>query len=919
MRRPQLAIYVKKSNTAHWLFTEIGTWCNVAYKEILFTVPGFIQQYTLRRLESYLPGEEMVSGPGARRYDDVVSVPRHIGGRILSHLRTFRERANTIARNHALDLDRAQAIFSNAHNDTYETKSLEDMALIIFQKSNRSELTPEMLFAIHNEINHQWTSHAIQPMHRLGPRFGFLEQSIIDDNDQVARWIRQYQANLPRLGGFEIGQDTMTDNGEMDDSNPLYSFIENVRGLIVESRQRRQLSKLGHLGPVPVGHTIQEDVIDSKCGHKRPFTDDELKFVAYLQRWTVKDKSYQNPELRSLCCTLLRLTGMYDDYDLKPSHGATLLQEIGIFKPWAYSRGNDIIIDPPHHDLETQISVLRERGWNSWPETPLEDSMVAWRKDWGDLPVFCIDNAQTKEVDDGISLQADEADPSASWIHVHVANPSAFLQPTSPVSLYAQAVLQTFYLPDKFFSMLPPTLAQDKFSLRRDRPCITFTAKVSDTGEILEQTVSHGIVHNVYQLSPGEVDRLLGYGDQKTRNEQSSVLIHVEGAMGPTKNEVPSLQPSEPTDQNPLGAKEIQILRKLTDVADKLKASQGVIYSLSTTTRQSTRTTVEVVLPNHMTGSPQDEGDPAVTVRRENLDHLVTPGTVQEMMVLAGRVCAEHCAQRGIPIIYRGTMNEPGDEKHVQKLLKTQFEPYFRAGRQDEVPQEQLKLLYKLLGTSVISSNPRKHGLLMANAYCQATSPLRRYSDLLAHWQLEAALRYEHETGNVFVGTSPDMYGGDRPILPFTEPQVRDLAIAAWRRERIHADRARLSRREWTCYALFRAFYFDQAALPDFFRATVTMLTPGWDDFIRAEVSDWQLLVQMVPSDLTRKLGGFRVGDVWDVKILQISPAESNIHVDPINLVRRSQKEDNAEEEGDLKLKGYRHYSQVSRLAKQAT
>jgi exoribonuclease II len=114
---------------------------------------------------------------------------------------------------------------------------------------------------------------------------------------------------------------------------------------------------------------------------------------------------------------------------------------------------------------------------------------------------------------------------------------------------------------------------------------------------------------------------------------------------------------------------------------------------------------------------------------------------VAEMMILAGEVAARYGQDRNLPLPYRG---QPQPELP---------------------PEEELILLppgparscamRRCMPKSEMSTTPARHAGLALNTYCQVTSPIRRYTDLLAHFQIKAHLR------------------GD--ALPFTAEQLLEI------------------------------------------------------------------------------------------------------------------------------------------------
>jgi hypothetical protein len=114
----------------------------------------------------------------------------------------------------------------------------------------------------------------------------------------------------------------------------------------------------------------------------------------------------------------------------------------------------------------------------------------------------------------------------------------------------------------------------------------------------------------------------------------------------------------------------------------------------------------------------------------------------------------------------------------------------------------------RLIGRSMVSTTPREHAVIGSDQYVKCTSPLRRYGDLLLHWQVETALRHEAETGKSLVEagwllscvpTGPGRHDGPRV-------ELRERLISAVKRNSV---------RHWSAHLLFRAFYFNEAPLPE--------------------------------------------------------------------------------------------------------
>lgn len=100
---------------------------------------------------------------------------------------------------------------------------------------------------------------------------------------------------------------------------------------------------------------------------------------------------------------------------------------------------------------------------------------------------------------------------------------------------------------------------------------------------------------------------------------------------------------------------------------------------------------------------------------------------VAEMMIMTGEIAARYGSDHGIPLLFRGQPQPdlPSDDE----LLVIPAGPARACA------------LRRCMPKSEMSVSPVRHASLGLDYYAQVTSPIRRYSDLLAHFQLKAHLR----------------------------------------------------------------------------------------------------------------------------------------------------------------------------------
>ncbi len=122
---------------------------------------------------------------------------------------------------------------------------------------------------------------------------------------------------------------------------------------------------------------------------------------------------------------------------------------------------------------------------------------------------------------------------------------------------------------------------------------------------------------------------------------------------------------------------------------------------------------------------------------------------VAEMMILANRLAAERAAEAELPMIYRVQPPPTGDVPEVKPDDPAAFAK-----------------LRGLLQPASLSLEPKWHWGLGVRAYTQVSSPLRRYSDLVAQRQLTALLADE---------APPYDAGGLLKVLAQSEAVEREL------------------------------------------------------------------------------------------------------------------------------------------------
>ena len=883
---PLLAIFVRNIVGQQLQFyTMRGEWVNRRKTYIRFAVPGFVHPAELGDILPYLPEEEI----GGNRLNTLqpleANAPRDAGAELIRKVSMFQQAADSVFRRNADRLNRMYELIAPINEGGGPCqKGLREIAMIVLQKKDPAQLTQAMLCAVHRALIPLQNIVWVHSYDLRNPIFEIHSERTMREITQVRDWVREYQEGITE----DVTESSPADSDSTlakHLQNPIHSFVQKARAAIAQSRLARPLSASGAVGPSLV--KVEPVPPASRAYREIPgqfFNDKEKAIIRYFDAWVASRYINLFTNLASMGPMILRATGMYNNLPFSREIGYTFLQELGIVTPWEDRSCYKLAgMRLPGHGLVSEETTQLQRKAQEWAEKllsdnprdsvyKLKDSMATLRRDWDNLPVFCIDSAETLERDDGLSLQPVEGSLTEYWVHIHVANPSAFITQDSPIGRYAAQLSQSVYLPEHRYPMLPPSLTDGHFSLANGRPCLTFSARMSSEGDILESAISSGIVRSVYYLTPHMVAQALGL--DVSEESESISLLSVGG-------ELPAYRRAhEKKTGDILEDRHVSMLRKLSELSQaayqKRISRTGLDFS---SWRPATVMRPQVFL-GEMRGKPfqvndkrirRYEGDPIISLEVTSRGTTLVNDVVAELMITAGRVAATWCMDRNIPIPYRGIERDP--EPRIQP-------EEFKKSLVDSSPESGFVEYVRLLGQAGASASPLEHVALGVSAYCKATSPLRRYVDLYTHWQIEAALRYEAKAGTSLLGSRDNSY------LPFSWNEVDDCANASVYREMRIRQLTAYSDNHWVTQALFRAFYFKQAPLPETFIVEVKFIAPGHQGF--KVYMQWLMRnVFMEEKDVTGQEVDCQEGDLWETRIKSILPYFDRILVEPIRLVKR--------------------------------
>lgn len=847
-----------------------GRWVHTNPGDPKFAVARLIEPEDLHAIIPYLPNEELPIRKLLELYAMPGAVPREAGANLIRKMLRFHNSAGKISKKYARRLLHIHRII--AHPTQRSHASLHEIAMKVLNIESRASLTDSMLWAVHQALVQEDYCRLETIHHRSRPMFDIMSTADAINIEKVKDWFRGYQEQaISHNTGIQEPARTRHLR------NPVLHFIKKCRKIIHDSRSTRETNS-GSIGPSCVRiEPTEPDWAVWKSSRSIRFDRDESNVLRFLQAWTTTGWiNHRSSTLFATGSKILRAIGMYKNLDLGQPTGFLLLKELGIIPPWL-NRGHYIPGLPlPFHDVDPQTDNLQLQAEESVAEFHIEDSMKDLRRDWGDLEVFCIDRADAREIDDGLSLE--EIDESTFWVHIHVANPSAFLAPSSAIGRNAAHRVSTMYLPDGAYPILPEAITLPHFSLGNNRPCITFSAQVTLDGDVVETQISHGILHNVRYFTYEDVDDVLGR-EQETEVQQTNLTV------GGTMPAMPAMPATRKTTS--MSSSHRRLLRRLHELSQARTQKKTREGALSYPPKWKCEPKVYLgPKRDFLTGlrtryARQFEGDPIISLEMRPSEHRFASSSgemVGTLMTLAGEIGAMWCSKRNIPIAYRGNLCNPDPLESPEQFRQKHLDPLI--AKKEKLPAQMVHYYTKMAGKMATSAVPLRHLLLGAAVYCRLTSPLRRFTDLMTHWQIEAAIRQESRTGTSLIGGTDD-----ESYLAFSRRETEILLRAIAVTETAIRRAERTSFRHWITQFLFRAFHHKEAPLPERFNVVVEEMTYFGKYF--AWMRELGITFTIGENVATALEGGIRVGDVWEVRISNIDCYTSSTFAEALQLVER--------------------------------
>jgi len=478
-------------------------------------------------------------------------------------------------------------------------------------------------------------------------------------------------------------------------------------------------------------------------GDKPVFSPDDEVIINFLIHSLDRKTSAQLDPYRLGLSSILKQVEAYKGLVDAPLIHRVLI-DMGVFPPWqdliARLRVYDLYQGPPESSpkaIEQEALVKKAFSMQKasqkitdlspeefYPHDPAESI----RHDFGDMPVYVIDDTGAEELDDGISVETNPSEPGSAWIHAHIADPTAILPPTHTIAQHARAQSETAYFLHRTWPMLPRSLVHGPLSLSSSEAgsvyrVLTFSFKVDPEGSITDYQVRPALVRNLHRLDYDSVDLAMG--------------------IPPPRKEYPFGVPDIPR-QPTMHVKQtfLDDLDALHKVANRLVAARLKLPTFS----QSAPHVIIGVAPRPLVSPSFDimkptyyRGFPRITYALSSLKYLEVGSRkiVSEVMKATSRVASRFCLDHNVPVLRRasGRILTKTEGEFEELLAKRDSDGY--------VDWMEIMLKDAVTPPAEYTLEPKMHwglGVPKGEGYVRVTSPLRRYDDMVAHWQIKHAL-----------------------------------------------------------------------------------------------------------------------------------------------------------------------------------
>ncbi|KAI9016379.1 hypothetical protein CLU79DRAFT_706683 [Phycomyces nitens] len=704
--------------------------------EVAFTIPGFSET------SDVLPHirKPVTIDPTADYLEEVL--PPDYARAITGYQRTIRQ-LKAMSHRHLDNMYRH--LIQGVPAGEERTVSLEDMARFAFSTQNPThvQLHATFLHIVSDNVHFVPT-----PQVRYSGQWILRAQDKADHIGQLIGWIRM--------------------------RNEAYTgFLERTKALISFVHQNANTDG-----------TLPTDALKEALVYSKAFTETDKMFINFVADWIKSPKIILASPHEVFVPTILKSLKCYDTILVDRSLAITFLKDVGMLKPWdnVSLLGNtglmeDYAWSEKASQTKQKMAQYTDAFLNNRADDmsamgfAVTDSCDSIRHDFGNLPVYTIDDPSAKEIDDGISI---EHVGDKTWLHVHIADPTAYIAPHTEIAQLVKDRVQTLYLPEQHFPMLPEELSSKKFSLgisAHSAPnrngaqyAMSFSTRLDSNGDLVDWKVRPSVVKNVVKLHYDTVDVLLNPLSNipadplidLTKKFSTSDLYKVQQQAGQDVNSVPESAKQDIID-----------LFHLTNKHASLRKRNGSLVFNKPSPQISLNPSPLDIPSIRFENSEYGTQLPDIQLSLDRSSLSPARQLVAEAMIMGGRTVSQYGRTHNISLPYRTQQWDP-NQSESDLAIRNELVEDSKVGI---VPMRTLINAMGIMPPSTITTTAGlPHvGMGILDGYCRATSPLRRYLDMVVHWQLKS-----HALGE---SQAPFSLSGLDLMLPSIEMKEKQMAL----------------------------------------------------------------------------------------------------------------------------------------------
>lgn len=453
----------------------------------------------------------------------------------------------------------------------------------------------------------------------------------------------------------------------------------------------------------------------------------------------------------------------------------------------------------------------------------------------GDM-IFTIDGERAKDFDDAVSLETTE---TGYILGVHIADVSHYVTENSPLDKEALERGTSIYYADGVIPMLPFELSNELCSLkpRQERLTLSVSITFDKQGNVLDYEIFDSVIKSKFRFTYNQVAAMLESGSTEKKYEATLPVL-----------------------QNMFGLS--QMLRK----------------------RRFREGSVDFNIPE-----PEILMDAKGQVQNiVKSEHNVAHELIEEFMLTANRVVAEHLDKKNIPGIHR--IHEPPDQDKLHRFQEFIKDIGFRLPSLSNVQSEHLQnlltrvrghaeertinlLLLRSLKKAVYSEKDPGHFCLGFEHYTHFTSPIRRYPDLATHRMIKTFLAKKKCTQRE-----------RKKLLPLSRSQAEQSSMREIKVTEVEREVANLRRAQFIADKIGNVYNGHISSVTSFglfvelnevFVEGLIHISSLGDDYYVYYEHEHMLKGQ-------HKYKTYRIGDVIKVRVTRVDISKKQIDLSPV-------------------------------------